>query len=1049
MDLKNKMVEISANLHDLHSALNMLVKPADEGSKGELHDILQLNITDAMKKLGIKNLNSLQSLLDIKCSVTGNTSVRWKFVCVTLHILLSMKDCLKELSSDANNKDTTKAPPDILSVNQQKTIRTCLQFVVSMGMLPSLIPGVGISLAARCTSAHNLKEEDLLVLEKYERLAAVTRGLLACCEHPSLRSLIVAHHLGDLMAALSQICFAPLKKPVSGQQSDTLSDDEFVMTQELWNLFQQDRTHFRNCFVSFIWQVYQPFVIRELLLLHGAAGLKRVHTCSHTSPPSWLKRTCIQLLVHCLMRPRGVSALIRAICDPNHDTGKDWSKLETVVGLVTTVHTANPEQYYKNICSQILEMLSAEEKTYSHIQILVAVKCIEVIYKREPKLISQHFLGVLMDPLYRCGKPEHPRENSKLEKEDSDTIVSEEYLSRSIVNMHRVFVECCTVGSALSPSLFSPVSSILFQLYFKIYKSPSFLVSKVEDLLIKFLSNLDGDMLNCTYRNFLFGDSMNGVQLMDHNRVAFSFGSTGGACVVLQRREGSFPRTLQEIECKGDCLLHLISTRDNSGKVTTDLFMILLQSLCGNSVNAELCEPNEVSASKEVGISGGERHYVTIKLLSLLSNSVFIHERINNDPSYLIDYFLYILERDYKYLCNSTEAVDGEDPATEDLMMVIMTVAMALSNNGLESKPVEWEIFDRIVEPLKLIQDSVRNKELKLLAGEVYKTIVTRNVVTGSTVRENFTHTESKDKGKGKTRGAQKTKTRKSERTGRNQEPNESSDTSRKYFKELNPYKEAILCACDSSIPVHGHGILQLTKLITSENEDAIANKNIILKIFQDDLKYEDSYIYLLAINGLAAMSNMFPDVVIKLLIQEYLEYKPKNDAENLTDIRLKVGEVLVRVSKTLDCNSPCISTMLDAFLKGAKDPQPLIRASSLSNLGEICKNIGFRVQSVIYEILVCIKSIIQSDIVDVCSAAILVLTLLLQGLGPDTFAVMGDELRDVYRYLKNHYERSEYDSLKLHAQLALEEINKISKEFICPKQKLEKRLFILDPPSG
>jgi hypothetical protein len=58
-----------------------------------------------------------------------------------------------------------KLAADILSVNQQKTIRTCLQFVISMGVLPSLLPGVGISLAARSTSAQKLKVEELVVLE--------------------------------------------------------------------------------------------------------------------------------------------------------------------------------------------------------------------------------------------------------------------------------------------------------------------------------------------------------------------------------------------------------------------------------------------------------------------------------------------------------------------------------------------------------------------------------------------------------------------------------------------------------------------------------------------------------------------------------------------------------------------------------------------------------------------------------------------------------------------------------------------------------------------
>jgi hypothetical protein len=72
-----------------------------------------------------------------------------------------------------------------------------------------------------------------------------------------------------------------------------------------------------------------------------------------SSPPMWLKRCCIPLLVQCLIKPNGVSALVRAICDTSCDIGSDWSKLDTVVKVILTVHVQHAEQYYKNICSQV------------------------------------------------------------------------------------------------------------------------------------------------------------------------------------------------------------------------------------------------------------------------------------------------------------------------------------------------------------------------------------------------------------------------------------------------------------------------------------------------------------------------------------------------------------------------------------------------------------------------------------------------------------------------------------------------------------------------
>jgi hypothetical protein len=91
-------------------------------------------------------------------------------------------------------------------------------------------------------------------------------------------------HLGDLVASLAQLSFAPLKKPVasSSSSSPTASSsikqdnaaEEFVMTPELWGRLQEERSYFKKCFLSLINKLYQPLIIRELILLHGSARSK-------------------------------------------------------------------------------------------------------------------------------------------------------------------------------------------------------------------------------------------------------------------------------------------------------------------------------------------------------------------------------------------------------------------------------------------------------------------------------------------------------------------------------------------------------------------------------------------------------------------------------------------------------------------------------------------------------------------------------------------------------------------------------------------------------
>lgn len=67
-------------------------------------------------------------------------------------------------------------------------------------------------------------------------------------------------------------------------------------------------------------------------------------------------------------------------------------------------------------------------------------------------------------------------------------------------------------------------------------------------------------------------------------------------------------------------------------------------------------------------------------------------------------------------------------------------------------------------------------------------------------------------------------------------------------------------------------------------------------------MKHEDSFIYLSSINGLAVMANVFPNTVIKALVEEYEEMSAKRTDNNnsLAELKMKVGEVLVRVTKLL-----------------------------------------------------------------------------------------------------------------------------------------------------
>lgn len=57
---------------------------------------------------------------------------------------------------------------------------------------------------------------------------------------------------------------------------------------------------------------------------------------------------------------------------------------------------------------------------------------------------------------------------------------------------------------------------------------------------------------------------------------------------------------------------------------------------------------------------------------------------------------------------------------------------------------------------------------------------------------------------------------------------------------------------------------------------------------------------------------------------------------------------------------------------------------------------------------------------------------------------VLRDVLKDLYHLLKHIVHLEPDDVAKLHAQLALEELDEIMRNFLFPPQKLEKKIMVL-----
>ncbi|KAL4712834.1 hypothetical protein ACJJTC_011904 [Scirpophaga incertulas] len=268
-------------------------------------------------------------------------------------------------------------------------------------------------------------------------------------------------------------------------------------------------------------------------------------------------------------------------------------------------------------------------------------------------------------------------------------------------------------------------------------------------------------------------------------------------------------------------------------------------------------------------------------------------------------------------------------------------------------------------------------------------------------------------------------------------------------------FKKALADAFDDLLPVRAHGLIALTKLIEDKDIETLSKKHYVFCIFQEQLKDTDSYLYLSAINGIASLGVHCTEDVLQTLCNEYLQtptdhnrFESKTDQNKSIELRMKIGDVIVKVIKKLGDMAIIHKTiLLNTMLCGCRDEEPLLRTSALSNLAEIAFVLHYKMGSIINEVLHCVWCILETDKAIECRrATILVISSLFKGLGKDLLLELKENILPIYRTLKKLYKDDNEDSvLRLHAQIALEELNDIVNQFMFPEIKLEKQILMLD----
>ncbi|XP_067047610.1 transport and Golgi organization protein 6 homolog isoform X1 [Acropora muricata] len=834
-------------------------------------------------------------------------------------------------------------------------------------------------------------------------------------------------------------------------------------------------------------RVYQPIIVRELLLLLSCPiGANKQDNKSKTgnprvaSTPKWMRNVCGQLLSERLMKQNGVKAVLLGILGESKGAAAspDWQRCDAVAKVIAKCpsQATSVEDYYKMLSPQVLELLHGQGAGVGRSFIVAACSIVRHMLAQYPEMAEKYVVHPILEPLTITTESK--------EGGSGRVLMNELSVTRCVEDIHQVFV----VGSRTSGLPFlSSILHPLFELFCFVLKGVSHLRSKLQEILVHVLKHSESHealtvLYNLSFKqtppqNFISAkdsaspnsDGNNfkekNIQLnhmKDH--FIFAHGDEGGVVIKLANNtadeglEGAeFLRniqgnTLKDSKVRAVCVVELLSVLKKDD-VAGQFFLHLMQELT-----------NIISDfSDDMGLEGIQQNLLILHLVALMCEK--LGPSMLQNTTQTLAFIQATLKRTCTILQSDQEGL-GTAFITETLTMSLGMLSAVLGGT-LELKKEHRPLLQELLPSLATIAEDHSSIEIKDIANDLRIAIATHGAVWSHDQKAATGNLEKQTDGKGVASGSICKETTD---TG-------NEDTSLK--RAANPpqtaseFDIAFTELCDPFLPVRGHAIMKLASLLLQRDPKAMESTDTLLKIFLEQLSHDDSYIYLTAIKGLVSLADIRADVVIPRLAREFAicrmeasvgNAKKNGDKEKgcyvpsdevpfrsrpparSPELRMKLGEALVNATRNCGDMVPRFSQhLLPALLTGVKDPEPLIRASSLSNLGEVCQLLRFSLGPVVHEIFSCLSAVLKTDkACEVRRAAVLVVTLLLRGLEKNIMEVLGSTLKEIYQLLKLVESTDNDPVTRGHARIALGELDAVTRAYLFPKPSLTKRIQVL-----
>ena len=321
----NTNEELCENVNDCCDPSSADVKCSCHHSRNSNLDlVLKRNMSFfllPMKNVEIKELIEKQGssifLTDCLCfgyknelfqPISCSSDVIWEFVIICLKTLLSLTQCIQgaedeECCKQKQNNDVHL--PNIIGVQDQETICSLLELVMSFGIFPNLLPGVG-----RPIKSTNFEIQLSKSKMHPRKLLLIIYVLVLMMKNKILHSLILSKSSNDIIASLIQLRYCPMKccdVTVTSHCCCVRETSEFKGCINCSSICQHEKKWCEIELDYMLTRTYQPFIIKELLIL------QRCSLINKKSSNKWFLKIIGHKLSKCIMQENGVKYVIEGI----------------------------------------------------------------------------------------------------------------------------------------------------------------------------------------------------------------------------------------------------------------------------------------------------------------------------------------------------------------------------------------------------------------------------------------------------------------------------------------------------------------------------------------------------------------------------------------------------------------------------------------------------------------------------------------------------------------------------------------------------------------